>query len=84
MSGEEIVPPSAVPIPDLEILVTDEENPVTESDAALAVVENTRGYEFRNKENVKLSLTHISTNPNKCPSEDSERLESLGDKLLRN
>ncbi|EFX67786.1 hypothetical protein DAPPUDRAFT_115168, partial [Daphnia pulex] len=78
----EIVPPSAVPIPVPEILATDAENPVTESDAALAVIETTLGYEFRHKENLKLPLTHISTNPNKVPSEDSDRLETLGDKLL--
>jgi dsRNA-specific ribonuclease len=75
MSGEEMVPPSAVPIPDPKILFTD---------AALAVIEKTLGYEFRNKENLKLALTHISTNPSKVPSEDSDRLETLGDKLLGN
>jgi hypothetical protein len=74
----------AVPIPDPEILATDAENPVTESDAALAVIETTLGYEFRQKEHLKLALTHISTDPNKVPSEDSYRLETLGDKLLGN
>ncbi|XP_046643629.1 ribonuclease 3-like [Daphnia pulicaria] len=40
------------------------------------------GYEFQNKDNLKLALTHTTSNPIKCPSKDSDRLETLGDKFL--
>ncbi|EFX71789.1 hypothetical protein DAPPUDRAFT_326825 [Daphnia pulex] len=82
MSGVEIVPPSAVPLLDPEILATAVENPLPETDAALVVLEKILGYEFQNKDNLKLALTHTISNPTKCPSKDSDRSESLGDKFL--
>ena len=81
MSGVEIAPPSAVPLLDPEILATAVENPLPETDA---VLENILGYEFQNKDNLKLALTHTTSNPIKCPSKDSDRLETLGDKFLGN
>jgi hypothetical protein len=84
MSGVEIVPLSAVPLLDPEILATAVENPLPETDAALVVLEKILGYEFQNKDNLKLALTHTTSNPIKCPSKDSDRLETLGDKFLGN
>lgn len=85
MSGVEIAPPSAVPLLDPEILATTVENPLLETDAALVVLEKILGYEFQNKDNLKLALTHTTSNPNKGPSKDSDRLETLlGDKFLGN
>jgi hypothetical protein len=84
MSGVEIVPLSAVPLLDPEILATAVENPLPETDAALVVLEKILGYEFQNKDNLKLALTHTTLNPTKCPSKDSDRLESLEDKFLGN
>jgi hypothetical protein len=81
MSGVEIVPLSAVPLLDPEILATAVENPLPETDA---VLENILGYEFQNKDNLNLSLTRTTSNPTKCSSEDSDRLESQVDKFLGN
>lgn len=51
-------------------------------DTALRHLSERLGYEFKDRSLLELALIHASARPGLKPSEDNERLEFLGDRVL--
>jgi dsRNA-specific ribonuclease len=50
----------------------------------LTALEEKIGHKFRNKNLLGRAMTHSTANPKKCPSQDGENFEVLGDAALGN
>lgn len=67
-----------------DLLSTDEASIIDPTSFSLCALEEKIGYQFRDKTLLGRAMTHSSANVTKCPSQDGENLEILGDANLGN